>query len=103
MHALFAVDRLGDPQIPGEAAQHVGVLTVDVCALGDQSNHVAQGHLDAAVKISVQAHGDVMRWRLGLREPKAVIFEDTQAKTPPQCRFEVLSQTFWNMGLLAKL
>ena len=65
MDAFGSIDRLGNPQIGGKRAQHIGVFACQITDLAYQPNHIAQGFLGAPIEIGMHEHGDMVRRRLG--------------------------------------
>ena len=64
MDAALGVDELGDVDVAGYGDQSVGVVASHAgksgVRLGEEDDHVANGHLGGGLEIFVEAHRDVL-------------------------------------------
>ena len=65
MHALVAIDQLGDLDVAGDADQHIGVVTGHALRAHQPVDHVAQRLAGGVAEIIVEAHRDIGIGRLG--------------------------------------
>jgi hypothetical protein len=74
----FGINELGDVDIAGNGDEGVGVVAGDVgvvgILLGEEGDHVADGHLGGGFEVLVEAHGDVLRGGFAARPEKMLIF-----------------------------
>ena len=78
VNAFIAVDRLSDPEITGEAAQHIGVGWFEVGEFPNPFDHLAQRLFGGIVEVGVHAHRDKMAGGGDAREGKALAFVQDQ-------------------------
>ena len=62
--AALGIDELGDVDVAGDGDEGVGVVAGEVGVVGDllgeEGDHVADGHLGGGFEVFVEAHGDVL-------------------------------------------
>ncbi len=76
MDTAFGINELGDVDIAGDGDEGVGVVAGEVGVVGDllgeEGDHVADGHLGGGFKVFAEAHGDVLSGGFGAGPEEAV-------------------------------
>ena len=76
--AALGIDELGDVDVAGYGDERVGVVAGEMGAvgvlLGEEGDHVADGHFGGSFEVFVEAHGDILRGRFGAGPEEAVGF-----------------------------
>src|SRR5262249_43814637 len=67
VHALVAVDQLGDVHVTGNAGQHVSVVAAEMLFAYQEVDHLAHGNARGLKQLLVKTHADVVRGRLRAR------------------------------------
>ena len=100
MDSAFCVDELGDVNIAGGGDQLVGVVAgqgwdggaAGGGGLGEEGDHVADGHLCGGLEVFAESHGDVLGGGLGAgpEEARGVGFGlvDDELEGSGELRFE---------------
>ena len=73
--SALGVDELGDVDVAGYGDEGVGIVAGEMGAgklLGEEGDHVANGHLGGDLEVFVEAHGDVLGGGFGARPEEAV-------------------------------
>ena len=78
--AFPAIDHLGNAEIDGHAAQHVGVIASQVLFVDQEIDHFPHGHLGRFFQVLVKPHRDVVGRCFGPRPPQADVFADDEAE-----------------------
>jgi hypothetical protein len=71
----FGINELGDVDVAGYGDKGVGVIAGEMGAgklLGEEDDHVANGHLGRSLEVFVEAHGDVLGGGFGAGPDEAV-------------------------------
>jgi hypothetical protein len=72
----LGINELGDVDITGDGDESVGVVAGDVgvvgILLGEEGDHVPNGHLGSGFEVFIEAHGDVLGGGLGAGPEEAV-------------------------------
>ena len=76
VHAAFGINELGDIDVTGGGDEGVGVFAGEVgvvgVLVGEEGDHVADGHLGGGLKVFAEAHGDVGGGGFGAGPEEAV-------------------------------
>ncbi len=67
MDALVEIDQLGDADIGGKTAEHIGIVGRQRRACDDHANHPAERDTRGFVEIGIEGHRDEVILRLGIR------------------------------------
>ena len=88
MNPFGSIDDLGDVEINGGATEHVGVVSAQFLFGDEEVDRLANGDFRGLGEVFVDAHGDVMRRRLGPGPSQVQILANDELKDAYERRFE---------------
>jgi hypothetical protein len=76
MDTALGINKLGNVDVAGNRDEGVGIVAGDVgvigILLGEEGDHVADGHLSSGLEVQIESHRDVLSWSLGTGPDKTV-------------------------------